>query len=137
MCWSSSSTTTDTFTSVWMAAPAWSRDKLVLMTDILYLTCLHAWREKKDAGSYSLCLYPPPGPHGALQRRSTYLLLHLIDSQWRCRGESDRGRHCGVLRQRLEPHHGCSGSGPVPPHRPDPRRSHLQVTLIFVLLTAS
>lgn len=31
MCWSSSSTTTDTSTSVWMAAPVWSRDRLVLI----------------------------------------------------------------------------------------------------------
>ena len=68
--------------------------------------------------------------HGALQCRPAYFLLHFVDSQRRCRGESDWRRHSRLLRQRLEPHHGRSGTGPLPSNRPDQRRTHLQVTAL-------
>ena len=54
-----------------------------------------------------------PSPHGAIQYGLAYLRLYPLHSIRRPWGQLNRRGYCHILRLRLEPHHGCAGSGQV------------------------
>lgn len=80
MCWSSSSTTTATSTSVWMAAPVWSRDRLVLIWGVT-ISPLNGKSVKvsriDDSPSFFYFSLSPPASLHLKEKKNTPKMTHL------------------------------------------------------------